>query len=1085
MSKNIIEKILCDHITERNCFFVFPTQIAADLWADRATLVTSVTAVATERFVAWDHFKSESVRSRHQDKKSVPSAMRRIFASSVIKANAEKPFFSYIITQEYSRTAERFTDWIAKLLPELALWKKLFDASGEHPDDEDKDMMQLYERYSAFLGKYGFFDPAWETPPFEADGNHYFIFFPEILSDYMEYEAILRSSPDITIVNLPKTTVAVKSSDANAASEAEMPRQTKPAEADGAEVGNAGTEAEMSRQAKTAGTEKAGTVAFFNNSRTEIKHVAAVLQKLHEERGIPWNDIAVSVPDLDSYGAYISREFTLFEIPHVVRSAVSLSSAGAGSFFSQIRQCASSGCNYESLYTLLLNAELPWNDFAKNRNLLQFGCENHCICNYEYAGERINVWEKSFNEFLGASAGSARYMGESSQSTPDELVAPDKLDMAGSARKANEDSRKQYVAGLRGFYRSLRGAIETISNSESFEKLRDNYFAFRERFFDMSKCSARSDLILSRCIKELGNLIDLEKEYLSGEGVAYKPENPFSFFTDYISGIQYLEQTDKTGVQILPYKLGSCAPFACHVIVDASQASVSVVYEELAFLQENKRKRLTKREELNCTEDFLRLYSMNSTECDAYFTAAEKTFTGYGQTSSSLEENDMRKQTDEKVLFGSNPYMAEKRWLMSSGENQQPDDALFPERIPEYAKNSFENWLKMQPGTELAETKIAGMAQTAPEAARTGETGAEMAQTGPEAARAGETGTEMAQTGDAPAEKSGKEVSQAESAVKSLLSSNPAYAVSGDIRISKTKLKDFFFCPYNWLLKYKFNLQEQDSAATLMNQYAYGNLYHRICEMFMLSLKAAKLPLQVESGTLPEKHAALLQKSVDDAILQEDCFLSRELLGTTRTAILELMRSSMTGFSTVFSGCVVAEVEKEYSIKIPGKTYICNGRIDCLLRDPENDRYFLVDYKTSKAPDKFFPKDEDQHLPLMQQELPDFQMPMYALLLKYDEEPILVQNACFFQIKDAKFTNVFGEEIFSRNPPSGRTKPPVMLPEDFEASINKIIECMDYYAECVGTGRIETDPEVHSFVRCSQCRYRGLCRKTFNVGKKD
>lgn len=968
MSKNLIEKVLCDNITDRKCFFVFPTQIAADLWADRATLVTSVSAVATERFVAWDRFKSESVRSMHQDKKSVPSAMRRIFASSVIKENSKKPFFSYIITQEYSRTAERFTDWIAKLLPELALWKRLFEESGARPDDEDKDLMQLYERYSVFLQKYGFFDPAWETPPFQADGNHYFIFFPEILSDYMEYESILRSSPDITIVNLPKT----------------------------------------------AGAEKAGTVAFFNNSRTEIKHVAAVLQRLHEERGISWNDIAVSVPVLESYGAYISRDFTLFEIPHVIRSAVSLSSAGAGSFFSQIKQCASSGCNYDSLYALLLNAELPWNDYAKNRNLLQFGCENHCICNYEYNGERINVWEKSFDEVLGSTPGS----------TATGALAAAKNT---SGDKPGEDSYKQFVSGLRGFYRSLRVAIETMSSSESFEKLRDNYFAFRERFFDMSKCSARSDLILSRCIKELGNLIDLEKEYLSGDGTVYKPENPFSFFNDFISGIQYLEQTDKTGVQILPYKLGSCAPFACHVIVDASQASVSVVYDELSFLQENKRKHLTKREELNCTEEFLRLYSMNSTECDAYFTAAEKTFTGYAQTSSSLEENDMRKQPDDDELLVSNPYKAEKRWLMSSGENQQPDGSLFPKRIPECAKNSFENWLKLQPG--------AGLAQ--------------------------------------------------ESAENPKSASNPGYAVSGDIYISKTKLKDFFFCPYNWLLKYKFNLQEQDSAATLMNQYAYGNLYHKICELFMLSLKAENLPLQVESGSLPEKHAALLQKSVNDAISQQECFLSRELLGTTRTAISELMRNSMTSFSTVFNSCAVAEIEKEYCVKIPEKSYTCNGRIDCLLRDPENDRYFLVDFKTSRVPDDFFPNDEDQHLPLMQQVLPDFQMPMYALLLKYDEKPIIVQNACFFKIKEAEFINVFGEEMFIRNKPSSRSKATTKLLEDFEASINKTIECMDFYAECVRTGRIETDPEVHSFVRCSECSYKGLCRKTFNVGKKD
>ena len=44
MRQNLIEKVLREHIEERNAFFVFPTQTAADLWADRATFVTSVTA---------------------------------------------------------------------------------------------------------------------------------------------------------------------------------------------------------------------------------------------------------------------------------------------------------------------------------------------------------------------------------------------------------------------------------------------------------------------------------------------------------------------------------------------------------------------------------------------------------------------------------------------------------------------------------------------------------------------------------------------------------------------------------------------------------------------------------------------------------------------------------------------------------------------------------------------------------------------------------------------------------------------------------------------------------------------------------
>ena len=62
----------------------------------------------------------------------------------------------------------------------LALWKKYVDRQGAKPDAEDQDLSELYNRYKAFLDENGFFDPAWETPPFDANGKKYFIFFPEI-----------------------------------------------------------------------------------------------------------------------------------------------------------------------------------------------------------------------------------------------------------------------------------------------------------------------------------------------------------------------------------------------------------------------------------------------------------------------------------------------------------------------------------------------------------------------------------------------------------------------------------------------------------------------------------------------------------------------------------------------------------------------------------------------------------------------------------------------------------------------------------------------------------------------------------------
>ena len=76
MAQNLIEKLLLENIKKQNEFFVFPTQTSADLWADRIVLTSKIKAVAMERFLVWDKFKSSSIRSKQQQKTSVPSAMR-------------------------------------------------------------------------------------------------------------------------------------------------------------------------------------------------------------------------------------------------------------------------------------------------------------------------------------------------------------------------------------------------------------------------------------------------------------------------------------------------------------------------------------------------------------------------------------------------------------------------------------------------------------------------------------------------------------------------------------------------------------------------------------------------------------------------------------------------------------------------------------------------------------------------------------------------------------------------------------------------------------------------------------------------
>ena len=68
-------------------------------------------------------------------------------------------------------------------------------------------------------------------------------------------------------------------------------------------------------------------------------------------------------------------------------------------------------------------------------------------------------------------------------------------------------------------------------------------------------------------------------------------------------------------------------------------------------------------------------------------------------------------------------------------------------------------------------------------------------------------------------------------------------------------------------------------------------------------------------------------------------------------------------------------MEKECFYEIPGKNYVCTGRIDCLLYDDSAAEFILVDFKTSSAPQPLYYGNPHEPEETEEFELPDFQMP--------------------------------------------------------------------------------------------------------------
>ncbi|MCL2264517.1 MAG: PD-(D/E)XK nuclease family protein [Treponema sp.] len=449
---NSVESILINNIDSPGSLFVFPTDIAVSRWIDHLLRIKGG-AVATNQFTAWDVFKQNSIKSKVQNKKSIPSALRKIFVSRLVNENAEnilhgrEPLFTSLIRTKWAGEASQFSPWLTAVLPQLGSWfnkatglsihdilsedvllnERAQKAAGNFEGDY-KDMFVLAKRYAQFLKEHSLFEPAWETPPFNDDGKDVFIFFPESLSDYSEYKQLLAESDHVKIIS-------------------------------------------------ASDTENLSCDSFFYaNSRGEITEAALYIRALHEKQGIEWDSIAVCICDPDSYEPYVLREFTNRNIPFVKRTSKPLSDYPAGRFFRSVFDCTSADFSFSSLVSLVMNKKLPWKENDIIDELIQFGINNNCLFSWseERDGikERINVWEEAFKNPYG-----------------------------------------YFNADIRKFFGSLKNRISSFRHAVSFAELRRQYFIFREQFFNMESCPDETDLILSRCISELINLTELEKSF--------------------------------------------------------------------------------------------------------------------------------------------------------------------------------------------------------------------------------------------------------------------------------------------------------------------------------------------------------------------------------------------------------------------------------------------------------------------------------------------------------------------------------------------------------------------------------------------
>ena len=181
------------------------------------------------------------------------------------------------ILEDYAEIGAVFSEWIAGILPQLDHFEKRYadKASDFLEDDEMKDYLVLKNEYADFLKKNSLFEPSWLSSEFYSYQKKYIIIYPELMEDFGEHAELLRQQEEISYIPCPKF------------------------------------------------NQKENLIDVYKNSRSELKNTVLQIEKLLSE-GVRADEIAVSVPDIENYAAYIKREFYLRGIPAEFRSGFKL-----------------------------------------------------------------------------------------------------------------------------------------------------------------------------------------------------------------------------------------------------------------------------------------------------------------------------------------------------------------------------------------------------------------------------------------------------------------------------------------------------------------------------------------------------------------------------------------------------------------------------------------------------------------------------------------------------------------------------------------------------------------------------------------
>jgi len=355
---------IANNASDRSTFFVFPTQVSADSWAEVSLRMAETAAVEMDRFIGWDDFLALiTAPNIPGEKRASDQKSRLLWALMILKEQEDRPFLRSLLKPGLV-PALPVAASLAKLAPSLS---DLVSALGSLPanpaklakNEEIADYIAIEDRYSRFLENHGLYESC-QVKPAQEKSCHFILFEPTLMPGFAKISASLIEFCSIELFEL------------------------------------------ATREAGAGAHDR--KLLKFRTFREEAQFVMASCAELLEN-GLRPEDIAISVPICSpEFQAHVKLLARQFAIPIEFRSGEPLSASPFGRLLASLSRASMEGFSVRTMEQLFDRGPFSWKDEESTRRLLRYASRFHIP---EFSADRrymSELWARTFSSCPGLGA---------------------------------------------------------------------------------------------------------------------------------------------------------------------------------------------------------------------------------------------------------------------------------------------------------------------------------------------------------------------------------------------------------------------------------------------------------------------------------------------------------------------------------------------------------------------------------------------------------------------------------------------------------------------------------------------------------